>query len=255
MKILAIIGSPRKKGNTYQFTKQFEEELNKITKIKFEYLFLKDAKLKQCLGCYACIAKGKGFCPLKDDRDKILKQMHSSGAIIFSSPVYAVNVPSLLKNFIDRIAYICHRPEFFNQDSLILTSEGGIGHKDVHNYLDKILLSLGFKSILKANASTPPVHPLPEQYKMKNENVAKKAALEFYKKLIIKENTPNFKRLLIFNIQKALFSNINMKESFFADYKYYHKLEKKDYYVKANVNSLKSFLAKMLSKQIVKKIK
>ncbi|WP_287680606.1 NAD(P)H-dependent oxidoreductase [Methanobacterium sp.] len=41
MKILTIIGSPRKKGNSYQAAKKLEEEMKKKGDYQFEYVFLK----------------------------------------------------------------------------------------------------------------------------------------------------------------------------------------------------------------------
>jgi len=58
MKILAIIGSPRKKGNSYKATKEVEERMKQLGKVEFEYLFLKDADLKMCSGCFNCVSKG-----------------------------------------------------------------------------------------------------------------------------------------------------------------------------------------------------
>ncbi|MCE7697524.1 MAG: NAD(P)H-dependent oxidoreductase, partial [Methanobacterium paludis] len=42
MKILAIIGSPKGKGNSYKVTKEVEEKMNGMEDVTFEYLFLKD---------------------------------------------------------------------------------------------------------------------------------------------------------------------------------------------------------------------
>ena len=67
MKVLAIIGSPKGKGNSYKVTKELEKQINNYEKIEFEYLFLKDYNLEMCRGCFSCIKRGIKFCPIKDD--------------------------------------------------------------------------------------------------------------------------------------------------------------------------------------------
>jgi len=71
MKILAILGSPKGKGAGHKIVKKIEERIKAISDVEFEYLFLKDANLKLCTGCYNCMAKGEDTCPLKDDRAAI----------------------------------------------------------------------------------------------------------------------------------------------------------------------------------------
>ena len=100
MKVLTIMGSPRKKGNTYKVTRMVEESMMKVGKVEFEYVFLKDLKLKTCLGCQACFNKGEDLCPLKDDRIMLEEKMHKADGIIFTSPNYVFNVSGLMKNFI-----------------------------------------------------------------------------------------------------------------------------------------------------------
>jgi len=49
MKILAIMGSPRKR-DSYQITRVVEEKLNALEKVEFKYLFLKEVNLEYCRG-------------------------------------------------------------------------------------------------------------------------------------------------------------------------------------------------------------
>jgi len=53
MRILAIIGSPRKKGNTYNMVRRLEDDLRARGELEFEYVFLKDENLELCQGCGA----------------------------------------------------------------------------------------------------------------------------------------------------------------------------------------------------------
>ena len=95
MKILAICGSP-KKGNTYSALNDIKEN---YPDIDFKILMLKDVNLKPCLGCYVCVKLGEDKCPLKDDREKIVKEMLDADGVLFASPVYTMQITSLMKNY------------------------------------------------------------------------------------------------------------------------------------------------------------
>ena len=125
MKVLAIIGSPKGKGNTYDVVRQVEEKMKGSGDIEFEYLFLRDVNLQPCRGCYICFDQGEDRCPLKDDRALIEEKMRGADGLIFASPTYVMNVSGLMKNFIDRFAYVCHRPRFF-KPTLIVSTTGGV---------------------------------------------------------------------------------------------------------------------------------
>ncbi len=126
--ILVIFGSPRR-GNSYKVTKRFEEELKKIGNYEFEYVFLSDAGLKFCMGCHNCLFLGEEKCPAKDDKDKIYSRMLKSDGIVLVSPVYVVNVSGLMKNFIDRMCFVCHRPSLFRHDVIVISTTAAMGLK------------------------------------------------------------------------------------------------------------------------------
>lgn len=59
MKILAIIGSPRRKGNTYKVVSLIEERMKALGDVEFSYLFLKDANLETMPGMLAVPLLGR----------------------------------------------------------------------------------------------------------------------------------------------------------------------------------------------------
>jgi multimeric flavodoxin WrbA len=125
IKILAIMGSPRKAGNTYKVTKMVEERMKTFGDVEFEYVFLKDVSLGICRGCRLCMDKWEELCPYKDDRALLEQKMLAADGVILASPTYVANVTGLMKNFIDRFAYVCHRPRFFKSALMVTTSGGG----------------------------------------------------------------------------------------------------------------------------------
>ena len=155
MKITAIIGSQRK-GNTLKAVKRVEELLKeRFGDMNFEYVMLMDADVKVCVGCFNCLAKGIEFCPLKDDIPAIIEKIKSSDGVIFASPVYVINVTPYMKNFIDRLSSICHRPELFNQHALVVSTVGGFGLKQVLKYMKDIAGVWGMRSVTELGLATP----------------------------------------------------------------------------------------------------
>ncbi len=101
-KILGVIGSPRKRGNTHILVSRIldgAEEEGAVT----ETLFLNDLNVLECDGCHACW-KGKQ-CRKKDDMNNIYPKIIQSDIIIFGTPVYWYGPTALMKCFIDRFVY------------------------------------------------------------------------------------------------------------------------------------------------------
>lgn len=134
MKILAVMGSPRKNSDTLRITQQVETRLKELGEVDFEYLTLNETPLELCKGCFVCTLKGEEYCPLKDDRSKIEEKMLNSDGVIFASPAYVHNVSWLMKNFIDRFNFVCHRPRFFDQKALLISTNS---YKEIFEADDK----------------------------------------------------------------------------------------------------------------------
>jgi len=100
--ILAIIGSPRKKGNTDILVSKIGEGA-KAGGAQVETLYLGDLDIKECDGCHRCW-RGKE-CSKDDDMRDIYQKIIESDAIIFGTPVYWYGPTGLMKLFIDRFVY------------------------------------------------------------------------------------------------------------------------------------------------------
>ena len=101
-KILGIVGSPRKKGNTHILVSTILEGA-KANGAKTKLLPLKNLKIKQCDGCHVCW-KGKP-CNKKDDMNDIYPKLVKHDVIIFGTPVYWYGPTALMKGLIDRLVY------------------------------------------------------------------------------------------------------------------------------------------------------
>jgi multimeric flavodoxin WrbA len=108
MKVLAINGSPRKKGNTQLMLDAAREELEKCG-IQVEGISLADFDVRPCDGCEKCTKK-HWECHIKDDALALLKRMAASDGLLIGSPVYWGGVTAQLKALFDRstIPYQTH---------------------------------------------------------------------------------------------------------------------------------------------------
>lgn len=107
--ILALHGSPRKKGNSISLSqellKSFEEKGGKYT----EYRLAK-MDIKPCKACDSCQKDSKFACTIKDDFQEISKALKKADTLLFSSPIYCFTYSAQLKLFIDR-TYALWKPE------------------------------------------------------------------------------------------------------------------------------------------------
>lgn len=225
MKILAVMGSPRL-GSSYDIIKSFEDRITSKGNVDFDYLFLKDVRLELCKGCNTCITKGEEFCPLKDDRDVILNKMKLADAVIFVSPVYFFQVTALMKNLLDRFAYLGHRPVFFHKIAMGIAVCNVTGLKDTLKTLS-MTTGFGFRFVAKLGVTIHPSLELSEKYKRKIDKRIDAAADKLYRAVDLKKkHHRNF--MLIFPFRCLKLNSIISKKHFIADYRYYQNKESYD---------------------------
>lgn len=99
LKVLGIVCSPRKKGNTEILVLEAlagAEEVGAYVEI----LRAGDMDIAPCDGCRSC--RETGECKIKDDMQKVYKKLLEAEGIILGSPVYFWSVSGQTKNLIDR---------------------------------------------------------------------------------------------------------------------------------------------------------
>jgi len=99
MKIVGILGSPRKKGNTEILLDLALEEAQK-NGILVSKISLRDKVIAPCNGCLKCRETGK--CVIKDDMEEVYKKMLESDGILWATPVYFWSMSSQTKIVMDR---------------------------------------------------------------------------------------------------------------------------------------------------------
>ena len=103
MKILAIVGSPRLKGNTDYLVDQALEEAAKLG-AQTEKIILAEYNVNPCLGHENCASFET--CTQKDDMPWILDKFCKADGVILATPVYYYNVTAQMKAFIDRTYFL-----------------------------------------------------------------------------------------------------------------------------------------------------
>ena len=103
MKVVAIVGSPRKNGNTEILS---AHALKAIAEegIETEIISLAGKDIKPCNACMACAKEEK--CSIQDDLFPIYETMKAADGIILASPVYYGSCTALLKALMERAGYV-----------------------------------------------------------------------------------------------------------------------------------------------------
>ena len=128
MKILCIIGSPRKKGNTSILVDKIIEGLS-TDDAKISKYFLDDLNINFCRGCYGCESQGE--CVQQDDMSELFSKMCDADGIVFGTPIYYYGMTAQAKAIIDR-SYSLNTPEtsLRNKVGGIVTVAGSLGMID-----------------------------------------------------------------------------------------------------------------------------
>jgi len=110
MKVLGIVGSHRRLGNTEILVKEAlmvaEEDGAEVDIVRWQ-----DYQILPCEGLASCLFRGTG-CMLKglDDHNYLLEMIYESDGVIFGSPCYIKEATAIVKQFIDRLFVLTSRP-------------------------------------------------------------------------------------------------------------------------------------------------
>ena len=97
--ILAIYGSPRRKGNTALLLKKAVEGAREAH-ANVEEIVLRDLKISPCLEIYGC--KETGRCVIQDDFQPLYDKLLKCRGLMLASPIFFYTVSALTKSMMDR---------------------------------------------------------------------------------------------------------------------------------------------------------
>lgn len=124
MKVLGLVGSPRKDSNT-------DLLVNAIlsgavgNKNATEKVYLYNADIAPCVDCRAC-KKGSHQCALKDDMQILYPKLEEADVIVFGTPLYWYGPSAKMKLLVDRLRpFIASKKLKGKKAVLVIPSEEG----------------------------------------------------------------------------------------------------------------------------------
>lgn len=218
-KIVAILGSPRKQ-ETAKILSWVEDYFKTKNDVEFSTIFLPDQEIKMCKGCFACLSKGEEFCPLSHDQAiSIFQHMLDADGVIFATPVYSLQVTAYMKNLLDRLAFVFHRPSMFHKTFMGIVTQGVYGEKKTLSYLNEVARFWGFRVNKGLTFTTPPNSLTKEDYekmKTKTQNVSERFYLNI---LSDKMPVPTAFELFLFRMNRSIKPSIQQESP--RDYEYF----------------------------------
>jgi len=112
MKIVSVLGSPRKSGNSASIAKRFCDTAEGLG-ADVQTFFLNDLKYQGCQACMGCKIE-KEVCVLNDDLTEVLNAAKEADILVAASPVYMGEMTSQFKGFLDR-TFSYTVPDFHSQ--------------------------------------------------------------------------------------------------------------------------------------------
>lgn len=108
MKVIGIVGSPRKNGNTNTLVQQVLEGAAEAGAETKTYI-LNEMDYRGCQGCNYCKANDK--CKLEDDLAEVFEELKAADGIVFGSPIYFAQFTGQMRLFLDR-CYSLVNPDY-----------------------------------------------------------------------------------------------------------------------------------------------
>ena len=132
-KIVVLVGSMRKGGNTDLLAQAFTEGASKNNDV--ELVSVADYKVNPCIGCNSCFTRKDNSCFQNDDMSVIYEKLRTADIVVIASPVYFYGISAQLKAIVDRL-HTPMRNEFHIKKLALLL----VGAASLPNLFDSIKL-------------------------------------------------------------------------------------------------------------------
>lgn len=126
MRILALIGSPRRGGNTDILVDWILQGAKGEGHIA-DKLYLYDYEILPCIDCRGCKREDLA-CPLEDGMEEIYPRLEAADIIVFGTPIYWYGPTAKMKLLIDRLRpFIANKKLSGKKGMIVVPSEEGQG--------------------------------------------------------------------------------------------------------------------------------
>ena len=122
IKVLGIVGSPRRYGNTETIVDKVLEGAKEVG-AEVEKVILNDLEVEPCQACDAC--SSSGLCSISDDMVQIYDKMRESSVFIYGTPVYYWGPTAQFKAFMDRLLAASKQGIIKNKKVILVVPLGG----------------------------------------------------------------------------------------------------------------------------------
>jgi multimeric flavodoxin WrbA len=157
MKIVAVLGSPRPKGNSAVMAEAFLQTARERGANTEVYL-LNQMNIKGCQGCGKCKSESER-CVVEDDLTPVYESIRGADILVVASPVYFGDLSAQLKCFWDR-TYALINPDFSTRlapgkKSVMFLAQANPSEEmfnDIHPRYERWLKMFGFtdNSLIRA---------------------------------------------------------------------------------------------------------
>lgn len=125
MRVLGLVGSPRKGGNTDLLVSKILEGAN-ASKHLTEKVYLYPLSISPCVDCRSC-QKGKFQCAINDDMQLLYQKLEGVDVIVFGTPLYWYGPTGKMKLLIDRLRpFVASRKLKGKKALVVVPSEEGV---------------------------------------------------------------------------------------------------------------------------------
>ena len=100
-RVVVLVGSVRKGGNTDLLAQSFIEGASKKNDV--EVVSVADYKINPCIGCNSCFTREGNKCFQNDDMPKVYEKLKKADVLVIASPVYFYGISAQLKAIVDRL--------------------------------------------------------------------------------------------------------------------------------------------------------
>ncbi len=100
-KVLILLGSPRKNGNSETIAIHIGKESESMG-AHVEYLFIHGMDIKPCRACWSCQNPDSKGCVIQDDMQGVYPRLIEADAWVIATPVHWFNMSTQTKLWMDR---------------------------------------------------------------------------------------------------------------------------------------------------------
>ncbi len=127
MKVLALLGSPRKNSNTSLLLDEYLRGIKDSNKdAEITKVFLHEKNIHGCAACEACRHVTIGQCAVKDDMQALYPLFRQADMVVYATPIYWWSVSAQLKAFMDRCYALGPvKDSFTGKKAALLMTYGG----------------------------------------------------------------------------------------------------------------------------------